>query len=112
VFSGEVEIGGALATREGLKGSRIVLRRKSRAAGPLVGGDVRLEVKATAEDIYADTVELEEKSEARRVFARRVVLGDGATVDLVTFTESVESGSGARIRSAPQKVTSLPTFPL
>ena len=112
IFAADAEVGGAVSTREGLKASRITLRRKSRAAGPLVGGTIRIGAKATVEDLYGDLVELEEKAEARRVVARRVVLGDGATADQVVYTDSVELKAGARVRTPPQKVASLPAFPI
>jgi hypothetical protein len=73
---------------------------------------VRLETKAVAEDIYADTVELEEKAEAARVFGRRVVLGENSSVAEVVYTETLETREGARVRTPPQKVAQLPPFPL
>jgi len=105
-------IGGGVDTQEGMKSPRIVLRRKSRASGPLVGGVVELEEKARADDIYGDSVELRDKAVARRIFAATVRIHEGAAASEVYFTQSAEVSPGTTVASPPKKVDQLPSFPL
>jgi hypothetical protein len=112
VFVSLAEIGGRVSTKEGLKAGRVVLQRKSRVSGPLVGGAVELEDRARADDVYGGSVELGERTEVRRIYAARVRISSGSSVDEVTYTESAEIDPGARLRTPPHKVDALPAFPL
>jgi len=112
VLASIAEIGGRVATQEGLKAARVVLQRKSRASGPVVGDSVELEDRARADDVYGQTVDLGEKSEVRRVFAARLRVRSGATVDEAVYTESADIDPGARLRAPPRRVDALPPFPL
>ena len=78
----------------------------------MVGGRVELERGAQVEDVYGEQVELEESAEAARIFGVHVRLRDGASADAVTYTQTLEVAPGASVRTPPQKVGTLPTFPL
>lgn len=112
VFSGEAEIGGAIATREGAKADRFRLRHRSRASGPLVGNFVEIESKGRAEDVYGGRVELGRKAEARRIFATSIRLDDGCDVGEVQYVDSIDLGRDVHCRQPPRKVDRLPPFPL
>jgi cytoskeletal protein CcmA (bactofilin family) len=112
VIASAAEIGGQVNTREGLKADRIRLERKSRAYGPLVGGTVDLNRGSRVEDVYGERISLEEKVEARRVFGANVRMREGAHAEEVTYTGTLELAAGATVSRPPQKVASLPAFPL
>jgi hypothetical protein len=66
-----------------------------------------------AEDVYGREVVLGSNSRCRRIFADNAELGDGCTVDKVTYTGELRRSSGRQFFTHPaEKVADLPAFPL
>lgn len=106
------EVGGRVTTRDGMKAERIVLHRRSRASGPLVGGRIELAARTVVEDLYGSEVVMDSGAEARRVFAEVVTIGSGASAVEVTYTRSATIHPSARIGRPPLQVSQLDPFPL
>jgi len=137
VLSGAAEVAGEVETAVGLKAQSILVGRGSRCTGPLVGGrvelgsseyvaanwskswagqmaSIRLVGRMTSvEDVYADEVVLGANTRCKRVFARNIQLGAGSILEQATYTGELRQGPHrVFITKPPEKVESLPPFPL
>lgn len=111
VVKERAEIGGRVSTHGGLRAATIVLHRRSRALGPLVGGRVELGPRTNVEDVYGSDVRLEDGGQARRIVADSVTVEAGATVGEVVYTRSATIHPSARLGQPPRKVAQLDPFP-
>jgi cytoskeletal protein CcmA (bactofilin family) len=137
ILSNLAEITGEVETTKGLKSKSIVITGGTRCRGPLVGERVELGKSdlvianlskhwmgqtlmmrgigrmTDAEDIYGGEVVLGPNSRCRRIFAGNVELGDGCTVDKVTYSGELRRSGGRQFFTHPaEKVAELPAFPL
>ncbi|MGH9918378.1 MAG: hypothetical protein ACRD6W_05860, partial [Nitrososphaerales archaeon] len=128
---------GELETEKGLRAKSVVIRTGTRCRGALVGDRVELGKSGLvvahwgaswagqsimmrgigrmtdAEDVYGADVVLGSHARCKRIFAETVELGDGCTVDQVTYTKELHRSGGRQFMTHPaEKVTELPTFPL
>ncbi len=137
VLTNQADIAGEVETEKGLKAKSVVIRTGTRCRGALVGERVELGKSGLvlanwgarwagqslvmrgigkmtdAGDIYGAEVALGSNSRCGRIFADRVELGDGCTVDQVTYTQELRRSGGRQFLTRPSvKVTELPAFPL
>ena len=101
-----------MSTKDGFKAERIVLKRRSRAQGPLVGQRVEVGAKCTVGDVYGRDVMLDSGAQAGRIFAENVTIGPGAVASEVTFTRSATIHPSAVVGRPPRQVSQLDAFPL
>ncbi len=112
LLSGSARIGGRVETAQGLKAERIELSRATRAVGTLVGGDLFLGKGAQVQDVYCDRLVSEGWSRMGKVFVRDAELGDNTVVERLVYTGELREGRRVVHQNPPQKVESLPPFPL
>jgi len=136
-LANQADIAGEVETEQGLRGKSIVIRTGTRCRGALVGERVELGKSGLviahwgtrwagqsiamrgigrmtdAEDVYGVEVVLGSNARCRMIFAEKVELSDGCTVDQVTYTQELRRSSGRQFLTRPsEKVTELPPFPL
>jgi hypothetical protein len=133
----EANLVGELETELGMKATSITIGSGSRCRGPIVGARVELgrssltlanwggtwagqmiAIRAVGrmtdvEDLYAGEVVLGKNSRCRKVFAEKVEVAEGCVLEQVVYTTELRGP----VRSAffarpPEKVVSLPPFPL
>lgn len=139
LLTNQADIAGELLeTQQGIKAKAVTIRSGTTCRGPVVGGRVELgkssfslvnqgaswagqsiRIRAVgrmtgAEDIYGEEVVLGKNSRCRRIFADKVEVGDGCTVEQVVYTEELRGAAKGRVffTRPPEKVQSLPPFPL
>ena len=137
VLSNQADMAGEVETRKGLKAKSVIIRTGTRCRGALVGDRVELGKSGLvvanlgarwagqsiamrgigrmtdAEDIYGADIVLGSNSRCGRVIGEKVEMGDGCTVDQVTYTQELHrSGSRQFLTHPSVKVANLPPFPL
>jgi cytoskeletal protein CcmA (bactofilin family) len=137
ILSNEADIAGELETEQGMKAKSVTIRSGTRCKGPVIGGRVELGMSSLAianwraswagqsiqmrfvgrmtdaEDVYGEEVILGRNSRCRKIFAKRVEVADGCTVEQIIYTEELR-GENHKVffNRPPEKVPSLPSFPL
>jgi cytoskeletal protein CcmA (bactofilin family) len=127
-----------LETREGLKAKSVEVGSGATCRGPLVAERVELgsslvnianwgaswagqsiRIRAIgrmtkAEDVYAGEVVLGKHTRCSRIFARKVQVSEGCTAEEVRYTDEFRDAPKGRtfFTRPPEKVDSLPPFPL
>ena len=114
----DIEIGGAILTKNGVKAGSIVIGDRGRVRGPLFGcqgghpeckHSVRIGEKADVEAVYGKTVTLEEKSRATLVHGVDVRIEPGCRIlGEVLYSGSLDADEGVLFTVSPKKVESLP----
>jgi len=112
VLSGTAEIGGRVETKQGLKANRIEIGKGGSCIGDLVGGTVYVGKRAQVQDVYCSELVVEGGSKLGRVFAESVDIGDNCVVGELVYTRELKEGERVVHLKPPQKVESLPPFPL
>ncbi|MDA4130070.1 MAG: polymer-forming cytoskeletal protein [Thaumarchaeota archaeon] len=136
VVSDELLVSGSIEADQGIKAKSVKIGSGSRVEGFLVAENVdvgkspylvdwekswmgqiaraRLVGRMTRiDDIYADYVYLGTNSRSGRVFARTVEVGDGATVEEISYTDTLKANlDRIHVEKPPVKVSSLPSPPL
>ena len=108
-----VKVGGLIETLKGVKANYIEIGRRGEVRGPLIGVNVLVRERARIEDVYADTLTLEENSKARNIYARRIYVESGCRIlGEVQYTELLEREEGVLFAQTPVKVEKLPPPPL
>jgi len=137
VLSSEADIVGELETERGMKAKLVTVGIGSRCKGPLVGERIQLGASSmtlanwggtwagqsiairaigrmtSVEDLYAKEVVLGKNSRCGRVFAEKVEVAEGCTVEQVVYTTELRGPiRRAFFSRPPEKAASLPSFPL
>jgi cytoskeletal protein CcmA (bactofilin family) len=139
LISNQAEIAGELIeTQQGLKAKSVMVGSGTTCKGPVVGERVELGRSSlnlvnwgtswagqsvrvrgigrmtNAEDIYGEEVVLGKHSRCGRIFAKRVEVAEGCTVEQVVYTEELRGAvrGNSFFTRPPEKVQSLPPFPL
>ena len=111
--STSVNVGGEIATEEGVKAETVQIGRKGRIRGVVVAKEVNLREGSEAEDIYADTLIMREKARARNIYAKKIYLERSCRIMGETqYTEELKSEENVYFAIEPKKVDSLPTAPI
>jgi len=112
-FADIVEVGGKVETKRGSRAKTFEIGRRGRVVGPVVAGIVKISAYASAEDIYADWLELGENSSARNVYTREAYLKQGCRVTgELLYVEKLEMEQNVRTYLEPKKVEKLPEPPI
>ncbi len=139
LLTNKAEIAGEfLETQQGLKAKSVTVGSGTTCRGPIVAERVELgsslmsfanwgaswagqsiRIRAigrmtNAEDVYGGEVFLGKNSRCGRIFARRVEVAEGCTAEQVSYTEEFRGAANGRtfFTRPPEKVDSLPPFPL
>jgi cytoskeletal protein CcmA (bactofilin family) len=112
ILTGEARMSGRVETSGGLKARVVELESGSRFIGPLVGEKVTVERGAVLQDVYCDELRVEGSAKLANVYAASVDLGDTCVVEKLTYSKEVREGRRVVYLNPPQKVESLPPFPL
>ena len=112
VLTGRARVGGVLESAQGFKTEHIELGNGSRCMGTLVAKEVNLGDNSHADDIYCLHLRVGDHSKLGRVFAETAELGDLCVVEALVYTQELRQGDMVVFRSAPQKSSGLPPFPL
>jgi predicted acyltransferase (DUF342 family) len=137
VLSNEADIVGELETEKGMKAKLVTVGSGSRCKGPVVGERIQLGTSSltlanwgrtwagqsiairaigrmtSVEDLYAKEVVLGKNSRCRRVFAEKVEVAEGCTVEQVVYTTELRGPVRRAFFARPaEKMATLPTFPL
>src|SRR5438132_770731 len=108
-----IEVGGDLKTIKGTKGDTVELGHGSRASGPIVAREVSVGHGGRVEDVYADTLEMEQGSRARNLYFREGVIEAGVHVEgEVLYTDTIEASPDVKFAKPASKVNDLPKPPL
>jgi len=108
-----IEVGGDLKTIKGTKGDTVDLRHGSRASGSIVAREVSVGHGGRVEDVYADTLEMEQDSRARNLYFREGVIEAGVHVEgEVLYTDTIEASPDVKFAKPASKVSYLPKAPL
>src|SRR5438132_1261464 len=106
-------VGGDLKTIKGTKGDTVELGHGSRASGPIIAREVSVGHGGRVEDVYADTLEMEQGSRARNLYFREGVIEAGVHVEgEVLYTDTIEASPDVKFAKPASKVNDLPKPPL
>lgn len=112
-FADSVKVGGKVETRRGSRTKTFEIGRKGRVIGPVVAEDVKISAYASAEDIYANRLELGEHSSACNVYTREAYLKQGCRImGELLYVEKLEMEQNVETYSEPRKVEKLPEPPI
>jgi predicted acyltransferase (DUF342 family) len=137
ILNNEADIAGELETERGMKAKLVTVGSGSRCKGPVVGERIQLGTSSltlanwggtwagqsiairavgrmtSVEDLYAKEVVLGKNSRCGKVFAEKVEVAEGCTVEQVVYTTELRGPvHRAFFARPPEKVASLPPFPL
>ncbi len=108
-----VDVGGRIETEEGTKATKVEIGRNGKIIGVVVAKDVLLGEKAEVEDIYAESLVMEEQSTARNVYTKRVHLERGCRIiGELQYTEELKREQEVTLAKEPVKAAHLPTPPI
>lgn len=109
----KIEVGGKVETKKGLKAKTFEIGIGGKVIGPVVAERVKIGREASAEDIYADWLELGEGSSARNIYVREAYLKHGCRViGELLYVRKLETEREIRTYSTPRKVEKLPEPPI
>jgi cytoskeletal protein CcmA (bactofilin family) len=101
-----------LRTESGARAERIEISKNGRARGPLVGEVVRVGQKASVEDVYAQSIQMEKNSTAGNLYGTTIHVRSGVAVGgEVLYTEELKTEGRASFANPPTKVEELPQPP-
>ncbi|MDA4115329.1 MAG: hypothetical protein OK442_02085 [Thaumarchaeota archaeon] len=139
ILTNKAEVAGEfLETQQGLKAKSVTVGSGTTCRGPIVAERVELgsslvsfanwgtswagqsiRIRAigrmtNVEDVYGGEVVLEKNSRCKRIFANRVQVAEGCTAEQVSYTDEFRGAPKGRtfFTRQPEKVDSLPPFPL
>lgn len=134
LVGGQAKLAGIMEADRGLKAKSIMVGKSSKVTGPLVGdeidvgGEVDLDIGAsdyfwsekwlsgvrmtTVGDMYGKSVRIGPYSQAKRVFAEIIQMGEGSMADEVTYTSDLKLPKKYHLNKPPVKSAKLPDPPL
>jgi cytoskeletal protein CcmA (bactofilin family) len=112
ILSGCGRVGGSIETSQGLRAKSIELGDGGQAVGVLVASEVEIGSQAAVQDVYCNELRVDDGSVLGRVFAESAELGDNCVLEKIVYTKTLREGERVRYRSPPEKVESLPPFPV
>ena len=93
-----------------IKAKQVDIGKRGRIRGTLEADRVTLKPRVRAGTIYANEIEMQEKSKAKNVFADIIFMEYGANVSgKLQYTESFEAEEGVKAKKKAEKVKALPS---
>lgn len=109
----KLSVGIGLGTVRGSKGKEIEIGRRARVKGPIVGDTIKVKERSTVEDVYAETLWMDEGCSANNVYIVRGEIGRDCVVSgHLQYVEDLDLGSDTRLAMPPEKVSTLPGPPI
>ena len=101
-----------ISTSLGARADVIEISKNGEARGPLISREVRIQRKASVEDIYGEDVKLERDCRAGNVYARRLEIESGSRISgEVRYTDVIDVEDNVTFTKSPEKVDELPAPP-
>lgn len=92
------------------RGEYIKLGGRCRVKGPIISlkGEVYLNDRACAEDIYSEVIEMGDNCKVKNVYARHIIRDGCRVYGRIIHVDEVLLGHNVKLTTPPEKVKSLP----
>ena len=106
-----VHVGGRLFVDKYIKADEVKIGKGGKIRGIVIGSDVLIRKKATAEDIYSQKISVEPGAVVKSLYGHNIYLDSCKVTGNVLYTEVLEVRGKVRFSKKPEKVDELPPPP-
>ena len=112
VVTDRVDVGDEIRTTMGIRADSLRVGDRSTVRGPIVAREVTIGDRGEVEDVWAGTLRLRERAQARNIYAEELEVSPRVDIHGETLYVRSIRGEGARFGQSPRQVSQLPPAPL